>query len=290
MKKFIRYILIVTASALLLMALLDAAFTYVYSTSPPRNKIQYIMRLEPQKIDYVFLGSSRTANHIATDEVTRITGKPAINLGMEGAVLQDNLLQLKLLLDKEIKMEKVFVQVDYIYEIGNVSNIANSAALPFIHNDVVSEHLKPQLNNFSASYHIPFYRYLIADFAIGFREFTLTMFKKKPRIDLADGFIPKIGSEKLTKYTLPDSIAKNNVARSAISELCAQNNIKLILFCAPFCSKTENADYIERLKEKLPDLRDYSKAVDDSLFFNCGHLNEQGARHFTRMLVADVLN
>jgi hypothetical protein len=63
--------------------------------------------------------------------------------------------------------------------------------------------------------------------------------------------------------------------------ICKKNEIQLILFISPYCSKAKNTDYIEKLKIKVPTLIDLSKDYDDNLFFNCGHLNNQGAIKLT---------
>jgi|SRR6218665_335272 len=289
MRKFLIYISSVFLAVAVLMVACDFGYTLTYQKAKPRNKFEYILQMKPQKINYVFLGSSRTENHIVTSEVKVLTGESAINLGMAGAVFEDNLLQLKLLLDRKVKIEKLFLQVDYLYDHPGVSNIGNSMALPFIHNQVVKSHLESQMPNFNALYYIPFYRYLVTDFAIGFREFFFTMVGKKSKIDISDGFVPKNGSEPFQTFSFPKQIAAENKTITAFKNICKANKIELVLFCAPFCSKTENTAYIRKLKLNLPELHDYSTAVPDSLFYNCGHLNEKGAQFFTKKLIQDCV-
>lgn len=271
------------------MVLFDMMYTYVYTNAAPRNKYQYILQQKPQTIDLVFLGSSRTANHIVTKEVRILTGKSAINLGMEGALLEDNLLEFKLLLDRKIKMKTLFLQVDYMYEPQDVSNVANVAAFPFICNPIIKEYLKNQLSHADALEYIPFYRYLTADHAIGFREFMLSAANKKGKVDMADGFSPKKGSRELIPSVLPAKISNGNAALDSFALLCRNNDIQLFLFCAPFCSQTGNIEYIDKLKTKLPQLHDYSRTFDDEHFYNCAHLNDEGAKLFTRLLTHDFL-
>ena len=289
MKKFIKYTIGIALALLVMMAALDFIYTYVYENSRPRNKFQYIMKLAPQQIDYVFLGSSRTANHIIATDVAKMTGKTAINLGIEGAVFEDNLLQLKLLIDRKVKMQKVLLQVDYLYETRGHSNIANSAALPYLHHPVVKQHLKDGLPEFNALYYVPFYRYMVTEFAIGFREFFFTAAQKQPRDDLKDGFIPKVGTNELTPFSLPKKIANGNATLDSFAALCDKNNVELVLFVAPMCSTVAHKEYITKLKTRLPKLRDYSQKMPDSLFYNCGHLNDKGAVVFTKLLTYDCL-
>lgn len=288
MKKFSHTLIGVLSIVILSLYLLDYVYTTVYQRSNPRNKFQFILKMKPQTIAYVFLGSSRVANHIAVKEVEKIAHKKAVNLGMEGAHLDDNLLQLKLLLHNRVKIEKLFLQVDYQFDDKGRSPIALSDAMPFIDNPVIRKHLEDtNMPNFNASCYVPFYRYMNAEPKIGFREFTFSLINKAPKINPAEGFTPKQGNKPFKDYALPGKIAEKNEAINQIKKLCAVHKIKLVLFCAPFCSVTKNRDYITKLKQKLPELRDYSQGYNDSLFYDCAHLNENGAFLFTRQLIAD---
>ena len=275
---------------MILMVILDAIYTKVYETGQPRNKFQYILSLKPQQIDYVFLGSSRVANTIVTEEVRRVTGKKVINLGIEGAWLDDNYLQLKLLINQGITIEKVFLQIDYQFEDAERSAIAKADAIPFIHNPIIKEHLKNREKDFFKMAYIPFYRYLKTDHKVGFREVLLLLIKKKPKVDLENGYTPQIGRGILKSYALPQKIADKNETLNTIKRFCRQHKIDLVLFCAPFCSKTVNGDYIDKLKKKLPQLQDYSANFDDSLFFDCAHLNHKGALLFTKKIIQENFN
>lgn len=288
MKTFLRYLSFVLLIVVASMITLHLAYTKVYSTAV-RNKFQYVMKLEPQKIDYVFLGSSRTANHIMTSEVRKQTGGTAINLGIEGAVLGDNLLEMKLLISRKVKIRKAFLQVDYLYDKHGVSFIANQAALPFLSEPVVKDYLKPVLPDFYALYYIPFYRYMVNDYRIGFREFFFSLIGKKGRIDMRDGFIPQEGKKPLGEFKWPAEISDGNETIDEFQRICKENNIELVLFCAPVCSNSSNKEYTSKLKERMPGFRDYSAALPDQYFNNCGHLNVEGAKKFTQMLTADCI-
>jgi hypothetical protein len=290
MKKFLKYTFGVLMTVMILMVILDAIYTKVYETAQPRNKFQYILSLKPQRIDYVFLGSSRVANTIVTEEIRRVTGKKVINLGIEGAWLDDNYLQLKLLINQGITIEKVFLQIDYQFEDSERTAIAKADAIPFIHNPIIKEHLKNKENDFLKMVYIPFYRYLKTDHKVGFREVFLLLIKKKPKVNLENGYTPQIGSSILKSYSLPKQVADKNEMLNAIQRLCMKHKIDLVLFCAPFCSKTVNRDYIDKLKKKLPQLQDYSAKFDDSLFFDCAHLNDKGALLFTKKIIQKNFN
>lgn len=290
MKKFIKYTFGVFVVVMILMIILDIIYTKIYETAKPRNKFQYILSLKPQRIDYVFLGSSRVANGIVTDEICKATGKKAINLGIEGAWLDDNYLELKLLLSKGIAIQKVFLQIDYQFEDAERSAIAKADAIPFIHNPIIKEHLKDKEKDFLQMVYIPFYRYLKTDHKVGFREVFLSLIKKKPKVDPENGYTPQIGSSILKSYALPKTVADKNETLDEIQTLCKRHKIDLVLFCAPFCSKTVNRDYVDKLKKKLPQLQDYSDNYGDSLFFDCAHLNDKGALFFTKKIIQKNFN
>ena len=99
MKKFVTYTLSILVLTIGLVYLSDFIYTEVYTHFKPRNKLQYILKTKNENFDIVFIGSSRVANHIDTELFDSISNKKTINLGVEGAGLNDNLLQLKLLIN-----------------------------------------------------------------------------------------------------------------------------------------------------------------------------------------------
>lgn len=287
MTKFLKKIGLLLLTLMLLMSVFDFVYTYTYANAVPRNQFQYISKMPPQSFDYVFLGSSRVADHVSAAEVRRLTGKSAINLGIEGASYHDNLLELQMLLARKVKINKVLLTIDHFYEFQESSTFGNAALLPFIRKPEVEKHLSGQLPDFTAAYYIPFYRYMNADHATGFREFVLSATGKKSKTDFSDGFMPRDGTAELEKLKLPGKLAKNNKYLDSIAELCTKNNIELVLFCAPYCSNAENLDYITKLKQRYPQMHDYSRSLPDSLFYDCAHLNRIGAMKFTKMLIKD---
>ncbi|HCQ12005.1 hypothetical protein [Flavobacterium sp.] len=96
MKKFLKHIAALVVVTLVSMFALDCIYTYVYENAIPRNKTQYLLKLKNERIDYVFLGSSRLENHIVTKLVEEKTGKKALNLGVQGGRLDDMSLMIKL--------------------------------------------------------------------------------------------------------------------------------------------------------------------------------------------------
>ncbi|WP_320814518.1 hypothetical protein [Flavobacterium sp.] len=285
MKNFFTYIIKIILVCILMLAVLDIVYTFAFENCIPRNKLQFTLKTNNKKYTNVFVGSSRVANHIDVKYLDSISGGKNLNLGVEGATYGDNLLMLKLFIENGNKMDRIFLQLDHFYEQNEMAAIANSDALPFIRNTIVKEHFKKYDTQFNAYYYYPFYRYQSADFKIGFREFFMSAINKKPRIDMNYGYIPKFEKSDLTVYErFPNTVTEKNVFVEEIIDLCMERKIKLILFCAPFCSYTKDFTYIHKLKIKFPLLNDYSTSIKDTDFSNCSHLNNNGAKIFTHLI------
>lgn len=275
----------------MVLFLLDILYTKVYETTFTRNKTQHILSLKPGlKLDYVFLGSSRVENTVMPSLINAITNKKALNLGTQGARLDDMNLFLRLLIDKEVEIERLFIQVDYVYNSEFSSDIVRSQVLPYMRsNTTVKNYMKNGDFNFYKNYYIPFYRYVKNDYRLGFREFFASAIKKKSKIDFGDGFVPLYGLIEENKHksaNLPKTIINSNKNLREIDSLCSANNINVTYFCAPFCSGLVANNYLSKLKEKIPDFKDFSTVIkEDSLFQNCSHLNKNGAEAFTRHLI-----
>lgn len=287
MKYFCKHILFLLVTLILASFFLDYLYTSVYCNFKPRSKFSYIVSLKPKKIDYVFLGSSRVANTIDADLVENISKKSAINLGIEGADLNDNLLELKLLVSRNVKIGTLYLQVDHFFESNTDLFVAKAEALPFLRDSTVSSHFKECEFDYYINYYVPFYRYIENSPKIGFRELLLVFLEKESKTNFENGFMPKFGKNNGKIEVLPTTISKNNNSLEKIEKICKQNNIKLVLFCAPFCSNTKNLDYIKKLKKIQPNLIDYSQVINDSLFFDGGHLNNEGAKLFTTKFVLE---
>ncbi|PKG51704.1 hypothetical protein [Olleya sp. 1-3] len=291
MKAFIRNLVLITIGIIVLLYLLDLVYTKVYQNATPRNKTQYILSLEEgTDIDYVFLGSSRTENFIMPSIIKSATKKEAINLGTQGARLDDMTVFLKLLIGQKIKIKRLFIQVDYIFNFESSSDIVRSQALPYIRsNSIIKNYMKRVDSNYIKNYYVPFYRYATNDYRLGFREFFASTINKKSKIDFKDGFVPLYNAiKKGEKHAagLPEQIIKSNKNILEIEALCRVNNIEVNYFCSPYCSGLISNNYLSKLNEKLPNFKDFSRVIkDDSLFHNCSHLNLDGAKAFTNHLI-----
>lgn len=289
MKSFLRHIGVISIIIVVVVLLLDAIYTAAYQNEAPRNKVQLVANMKESHIDYIFLGSSRTENHIDCELVERLTGKSCINLGIQGGRLNDYRILVRLLKHNNVSFKKLFVQVDYIYNFEGHSPSFIASFMPFLNSNILPQHIIDDLG-LPHYYSIPFLRYAANDSKIGFRETFMQYLEKSPSVDLNNGFAPLQGVGNHISGHFPETIANTNEALEDIRQQVDQD--KLTLFTAPYCANGNNRNtFMTELKQRFTGLRDYSKLFDKNTeyYVNCGHLNENGANEFTKILTQDIL-
>jgi hypothetical protein len=292
MKRFGMYIARWIVVLFVLFYLLDALYTWVYKNSIPRNKVSYVLSEKNRDIDYIFLGSSRVDNFIDVEIIEKITGKKALNLGVQGGNLDDSYLMFQLLEEQKIKTSIVFVQVDYSYNGGNPSLYLKSAMIPFIKNPVVARYSKKWYPDYWKLRYFPFYRYMAYDYKLGFREFSASLINKKPRVSMINGFHPVFGTPATMEANLPIKVATTNEAIRKMKILAKKMNIKLVFFTSPFCGDTKNIAFIEQLGLRFEHFMNYSEIFkdNDTYFYNCSHVNDKGAAIFSTRIAEDIVS
>ena len=289
MGKFVKNIFKIILMLIVCAYALDFFYTNVFENSIPRTKFQNLRGLKNQSIDYVFLGSSRVENGISPKVIKDKTGKNAINLGFQASKLSDIYLIFQLLDEYNIKYKKVFIQVDYIFNIEKgFSNVLSYEVLPFINeNKLLTNHC--QFNdsiNFWRNKNLPFYRYSITSQKIGMREIVMNLLKKQTAISVNKGFDPLFGSFSGGKYALPETISNKNKYYDLIANYSLKNKKDVTFFTAPFRILNNDFSFINKLKTKIPNLNDFSNALPhDNYFQNNSHLNNDGAIAFTNILI-----
>jgi hypothetical protein len=292
MKQFLLFTGKIILVFLLVAILLDFLYTNIYEAASPRKKFQYFRTFNKHTLDYVFLGSSRVENSIIISEIEKRTGKKALNLGFQAAKLQDIYILLQLIKAYEIHAKKVFIQVDYIFNIeGGYSNVLQYEIMPYVRdNTVTKSYLDKNFDYPKLLYYFPFFRYSDFDSKIGFRELVMSIFAKNTTIQNTKGFIGLEGELKDSDCGLPSSINERNVYFDKINNFANNNNIEIVYYCSPMSLRTKNKDYIDKLKVKIPKLYDFSNVIiDDHLFIDCTHLNEKGAYSFTQYFIDNLL-
>ena len=292
MKQFLFFIGKIILVFLMLATLLDFVYTRVFEKSTPRHKYQYFRSFEGKSIDYVFLGSSRVENSIIPNEIEKKTNKKAMNLGFQAAKMQDIFTLLQLIKAYNIQTKKVFIQVDYIFNIENgYSNVLPYEIMPFIrNNEVTKTYLDSRFEDATMLYYFPFYRYSEFDSKIGFRELFLQVLGKRTAILKDKGFIGLQGDLRNSEFEFPNSIIEKNKYLDQIRQFAENNKIDVVYYCSPISFKTKNREYVAQLKSKIPELLDFSSVIeDDKMFKDCTHLNTNGARFFTQFFIDNVL-
>jgi len=290
MKLFFKYIIISLVTSIIGLVVLDAVYTYVYSVNT-RNKFQFIRSYKNKKADYIFLGSSRVENGLNPKVIDAITQKTSVNFGVQASGIVDLELLLKLIKDYNIKHERIFIQMDYIYNMVNKkSNVLDYQMAPFLNkNQNINSYFNSEPDGFVMQ-NIPFERFALTDQKNGIREFITSCIKKESNVVLNKGFSSLQGSTRHVTHSFPKEIVKENPQFLALLKTIKNEKLKVTFFCSPVRKDTENYDYIKKLKSRIPQLIDFSGAIkSEDLFKDNIHLNEQGANKFSEIFAKTIL-
>lgn len=290
MKQFFKYIFGLLLFTGLILVVLDIAYTKVFENGVIANKTKYLTTLQNKHYDVIFLGSSRVDNHIVSN-VFLENGIKILNAGVQGTNLKDNLLVLKVLIDNKVTFDRLFVQVDYGYNNNELSLSSSIDILPSIKKPIIKDFFESELEGYYLCYNIPFYRYAVNDYKIGFRGVFTNLFMDKRVDEVFNDYSPLFGTSEMKPYKLPEKISGNSDSFNKIEVFCKNNNIKVEYFTAPFCSQLIENTFTNQLSKTIINYNDYSRIYnDDALFSSCGHLNNKGAKLFTKRIIRDYFN
>ncbi len=288
MRKFIRLLVFIVLTVLLLAVVLDWLYTKVFQQSSTRGKIEFIYHAPPQQYDVVFLGSSRANNHFVAP-LFEEKGIKTFNYGMSASHLFEASLLLKLMMERQFEIKNLILETDM--NLANEKRDAGISAqfLPYLHDsEIVKTHFA-QEEDFWKLYYIPFYRYLAFDAKIGFRELYRS-WRGVPTNYLENlGYHPLSGKKKGNmKNDIRALQPLDNKYYKEIKAICKAHHIRLISLMTPMCSNVKGMDYFNKVKAKYPEIYNYENAVEgDQYFSSCGHLNDEGARKFTKIILKD---
>lgn len=290
MKHFFQFISKIILLLLFSALVLDHGYSYVYSKSIGRNKIENVINSKPKNYDVVILGSSRANNHFVT-QLFIDEGLKAYNYGMSGSRLQESALLLKLLLERNYTIKNIIVEIDLNINTEGYSDGTRARFMPYFKSsEIVSNYYKQILpqSEFNSFYYLPFYRYINYDAQIGFREMFFSAIKKTSANIQNNGFYPLRKEGKNMQYDISDYSPKKNKNYELIKKLCNQNNINLIALTTPICENVKNRAYFAAVKELYPEIHNYENVVTANKYFaSCGHMNETGAKIFTQRIIED---
>jgi hypothetical protein len=288
MKQFLRLLVFIVVAVLFLAVVLDWGYTTIFQQSSNRGKIEYVYHASPQQYDVVFLGSSRANNHFVAPMFEN-KGIKTFNYGMSASHLFEASLLLKLMVERKFVIKKLILEADM--NLANETRDAGISAqfLPYLHDsEIIRNHFSHE-TDFWKLYYFPFYRYLAFDAKIGFREMNRTWFGVPTNILENLGYHPLSGKKKGNmKNDIRNMQPLDNRYYKEIKAICKANNIELIALMTPMCSNVKGLDYFDRVKSKYPEIHNYENAVEgDEYFSSCGHLNDEGARKFTAIILKD---
>mgnify|MGYP006166390339 FL=1 len=291
MKQFLVFIGKILLVLLLSSFALDFSYSFVYSKSIKRNKIENVINSESKKYDVIMLGSSRANNHFVPQLFIE-KGFKAYNYGMSGARLQESALMLQLMIDKGYSFKNIILEIDLNINSEGHSEGTRARFMPFLKShSTVSNYYKAIIPEFNSLYYLPFYRYIQYDSQIGFREMFFSAIQKPSASILNEGFYALQGEGKNMKYDLTKYAPKKNKDYEFIKEICKNNSINLIVVSTPMCSNVIGIDYFDDIKKIYPEVHNYENSItDDKYFSSCGHMNEAGARVFTAKIIEDFFS
>jgi hypothetical protein len=288
MKKFLLLILKITIVTAITAVVLDFAYTTVYVQSKNGGKIDYVFNSTARKYDVVILGSSRANNHFVSDMFEK-KGLKTFNYGMSGGHLYEVSLLLKLMIERKYEIKNVVLEADLNLSNDHQAEGISAKYLPYLHrSETVKKHFESE-SDFKELYYIPFYRYLKFETRIGFRETFFAVTQKKSKL-LENGGYYSLGK---TKGNMKNNIINlnplpHNKYYEEIKALCQANNINFIAIMTPMCENVIGMNYFDKVHKAYPEIQNYENAVVENKYFSsCGHMNDEGARKFTSIIIRD---
>ena len=289
MKSFLIFIVKIVLITVLLAVVLDFGYTAIYLNSKSRDKVADVFKSKARSYDVVILGSSRANNHFVTN-IFEKNGLKTFNYGMSGGHLYEASLLLKLMIERNYEIKTLILEADLNLSNDKQSEGVAAKFLPYIHRSEIIKNHFDQESNFNELYYIPFYRYLKFDSKIGSRELFNTIIQKKTVATENGGYyalgVNKKGNMKNNIVSL--NPLKRNKYYEEIKQLCKANNIHFIPIMTPMCENVIGMNYFEKVKSAYPEIHNYENVVIENKYFSsCGHMNDNGAKKFTSIVVRD---
>ena len=288
MNRFLKYTILFLVILFLASLLLDVLYTAIISHSAQRNKIENVIHTTNKKYDVIIMGTSRANNHFVT-ELFEKEGLKAFNYGISGAHLFETSLLLKLMVANKYEIKNLVLEADL--SICNEKRDEGTTArfMPYIHgNEIIKKHYKNEAD-FYQMYYLPFYRYIKFDNKIGFREVYEVASKKPTNTLHHKGYYPLIPNK---KGNMKNDISSLKVIRNKyyeeIKQICKDNSIKLTVVMTPMCENTKGLNYFEKVQQLYPEIHNFENVItDDKYFASCGHLNDEGAKMYTKRIIKE---
>jgi hypothetical protein len=196
------------------------------------------------------------------------------------------------MVERKYAIKNVILEADLNLSNEKESESVASKFMPYIHDSKIIESHFAQQPHFVVNYYIPFYRYIVFEPQIGFREMYHTATAKPTKLLDNLGYYPLGKNPNANmKNDLTNLQPLHNKYYEEIKQICKANHINLITVMTPMCSNVKGMDYFEKVRQIYPEIHNYEGAVKgDQYFSSCGHMNDTGARLFTAIIIHDFFN
>lgn len=256
--------------------------------------------------DVLIMGNSRAFSHYSPEILDSVLHLNSYNLGIGGHPFNVQLLRYKMY-EEHNKLPKVIIMnVDFFTFKTAIIGHEREQVFPYIRDSVMRSNL-PNLGFSWAEINLPLYRYFGYQMVVkdGLLEFFhIHHYHNQPSIK---GYRPQNGKWNptiLNKLETVESVADPKIWGLFENFLfdCNRKHIKVVLVYSPVyykaMQKLKNKEKFDLLilkiskKYKLPFL-DYSQepiCKDSNYFCVAIHLNENGAKFFSRKLANDLMS
>lgn len=305
--KIILFICILTAVSYAAYFLLNAFQLAYYSTS---LKPRWVLGLKEQQVDYVFLGSSRMANTIASTDFDSRLNATSVNLATPGSSYGESYVLFQQYLAHGNTTKNLVLSFD-LFKSRHVNRDAETITpLVFKQFDFMPyaeiPEVKSVYKNYTPQWHLDLWKYLpfsqFAEFNSYFKTDSILQFiadgqAQQPNFNTHTGeqliYNFSFKGERISAPGLVQLGPRSEEYLLKILTLANKNNICVILVTAPyykmesFDRKTHTA-YVNFLKNKYSvsyiDLTASKEWGDYTYFSDPIHTNAYGSKLYTQML------
>lgn len=279
MKKILLNILYLFLILFGLFWALDLLFTTVYQKGN-YTKIQWLYKMKHQEFDFALNGSSRAYTTVNIESIEQETKLNGINISVDGSTITDQYLMLKIFLENNNTLKKLYLQVDpWSTNMEQISHFAIPKFFPYLKEETVFEHFKQFGAKWYAYRYIPFFRYAEYNTIWGGHQLLNDMFHLFPQDFDEDGCYFYTETEYRGTKELQDlryEIDGKYKFLNQIITLCDNYDIELILFTAPVANIRINEEYMANMEQFR--LMMEGKGVK---YFNFGHIYGNEVKNFT---------
>ena len=311
MKLFIKKFILVTAISIavsyVLYFLLNSFQLAYYKTS---LKTRWALELHAQHVDYAFLGSSRMANTIASEDFDRLLNKTSINLATPGSSYGESYVLFQQYLAHGNTAKNLVLSFDLFKSRHVNRNVEAFTPLIFKQFDFLPyaeiPEVKAVYKSYTPEWHLNVWKYLpfsqFAEFNSYFKTDSILQYISDGQAQQAI-FDTRTGEQLIYNFNFKgERISVPGVVQLGprseeyllkILALAKKNNITIVLVTAPYYKmesfdRTTHTAYVNFLKDRYNvryiDFTGSKEWTNYTYFSDPIHTNMYGSRLYTKML------